>query len=81
MKVFGDLKTNTKKKSRKLKCDLIKTGGGPNSGIILNELEQKIMDLINPVVIDGLNIIEGGIDVNFDKEENLEENLLIGKYH
>lgn len=39
------------------------------------------MDLINPVVIDGLNIIEGGIDVNFDKEENLEENLLIGKYH
>ncbi|CAH0556457.1 unnamed protein product [Brassicogethes aeneus] len=74
--VFNDLKSNAKKKQRKLIVEHTGTGGGPSSGIKLSELDERIIQLINPVVIEGVSgIDEGGIiieEIFLEPVENIK---------
>ncbi|KAK4882612.1 hypothetical protein RN001_005931 [Aquatica leii] len=63
---FADLKTNVRRKARFIQAEQAGTGGGP-AGKPLNDLEERVLALINRICIDGATIlIEPGI-----AEENI----------
>lgn len=63
VQIFADWKSNTKKKARAIRAHQIGTGGGPPTEIKINELEDKLLNVIGRVVIDGApNVPEVGLD-------------------
>lgn len=65
VKVWSDLKNNTKKKAAKLYRAAQGTGGGPASKGKLSDLEERIMYIIGPQAATGIPIIpEIGLEVS-----------------
>lgn len=62
--VFADLKTNCRRKARSVKEEVEGTGGGPSIIKPLNEIEERVLGLINKVVIYGApTVAEPGVEV------------------
>ncbi|KAK9727836.1 Myb/SANT-like DNA-binding domain [Popillia japonica] len=55
--VLNDLKTKARRKAHILKCELNKTGGGPNAGKPLTAIENRLLALLDKVTIEGLDEI------------------------
>lgn len=59
-KVWSDYKNNTKKKAAKLHRAASGTGGGPACYAKLNDLEQRVLNLIGVHAATGLAVEEAG---------------------
>ncbi|KAK9739862.1 hypothetical protein QE152_g8660 [Popillia japonica] len=60
--VFNDMKTNVRRKARLLKQQIEGTGGGSSTEKKLSEMEEKILNLLHPITIDGApGIVEPGL--------------------
>ncbi|KAK4881859.1 hypothetical protein RN001_005178 [Aquatica leii] len=74
---FNDWKINVKRKSRKIKENFGKTGGGPCNNIKLTDLEEQLLNLISRIhlgdeeILDSLNL-EGTGTAMDDDTNNLD---------
>jgi hypothetical protein len=70
--VFADLKTNTRRRARQKKYDVNGTGGGSAKVKPLTDIEERILNILSTVVIDGApNVPEPGLNISGDRA-NLE---------
>lgn len=61
VKVWSDMKNNTKKKAARILRDATGTGGGPACKLKLNDLEQRILNILGPQAASGIpEIVEVG---------------------
>lgn len=64
VKVWSDLKNNTKRKAAKIHRSASGTGGGPACRLILTDLEQRVLNLTGTQAATGLiSIPEVGVEV------------------
>ncbi|CAH1107064.1 unnamed protein product [Psylliodes chrysocephalus] len=73
-KTWADIKVYTKKKNALIKNYRVTTGGGPTLPIdkILTTEDEKVVSMIGPLLIDGLDVEEPSAMFNFEQEP--EEN-------
>ncbi|XP_063931789.1 uncharacterized protein LOC135143779 [Zophobas morio] len=73
---FHDLKTNVRRAAREIKQHLKGTGGGPSLKKDLTDIEERILSLINKIVIEGMpELPEGGIEEGNFSYVNYEEEI------
>ncbi|KAF5278537.1 hypothetical protein FQR65_LT15650 [Abscondita terminalis] len=59
---FADLKTNVRRKARAVRAQQEGTGGGPATSKPLTDLEERVLALLNRIIIDGAPmVIEPGM--------------------